>query len=136
MKQYLLDTNVCIYYIKGLYELDRKIEAVGLPNCFISEITVAELKFGAANSKTPHLLKPIVEAFIPKFAVIPIFDALDIFAEEKARLRRQGFALDDFDILIGATAVVNQMTMVTNNIKHLSRLANIVIQDWTVSEPV
>lgn len=75
--QYLLDTNICIYYIKGLYELDRKIEAAGQKNCFISEITVAELKFGVANSKTPHLMKPIVDSFIPKLAVIPIFDALD-----------------------------------------------------------
>jgi len=49
--KYLLDTNICIYYIKGLYDLDRKFEAVGPENCFISEITVAELKFGVENSK-------------------------------------------------------------------------------------
>ena len=46
MKKYLLDTNICIFYIKGLYELNKKIELVGEQNCFISEITVAELKFG------------------------------------------------------------------------------------------
>jgi tRNA(fMet)-specific endonuclease VapC len=135
LKTYLLDTNICIYFIKGLYELNRKIEAVGPTNCFISEMTVAELKYGVENSKTPELMRPIVEAFIPKFAVIPVYDALDVYAAEKARLRRQGLILDDFDILIGATAIVNNMALVSNNQKHMNRLANIKLQDWTTAEP-
>lgn len=80
-------------------------------------------------------MRPIVEAFIPKFAVIPVYDALDVYASEKARLRRLGLMVDDFDILIGATAIVNNMIMVSNNSKHLSRLANINLQDWTTAEP-
>lgn len=135
MKTYLLDTNICIYFLKGLYELNRKIELVGPTNCFISEMTVAELKYGVENSKTPESMRPIVEAFIPKFAVIPVYDALDVYAAEKARLRKQGLLLDDFDILIGATAIVHKMTMVSNNQKHMSRLANITLQDWTTAEP-
>ncbi|RYE89508.1 MAG: type II toxin-antitoxin system VapC family toxin, partial [Cytophagaceae bacterium] len=109
MKRYLLDTNICIYFIKGQFQLDQKIEAVGAANCFISEITVAELKYGVENSKTPEVLRPIVEAFIPKFVVVPVYEALDIYAAEKARLRQQGLLIDDFDILIGATAVAHQL---------------------------
>ena len=135
MRNYLLDTNICIYFIKGLYQLDQKIEKAGAENCFISEMTVAELKYGVENSKTPEVMRPIVEAFIPKFAVIPVYDALDVYASEKARLRRLGLMVDDFDILIGATAIVNNMIMVSNNSKHLSRLANINLQDWTTAEP-
>jgi tRNA(fMet)-specific endonuclease VapC len=122
MKRYLLDTNICIYFIKGQFQLDQKIEAVGAANCFISEMTVAELKYGVENSKTPEILRPIVEAFIPKFVVVPVYEALDIYAAEKARLRQNGLLIDDFDILIGATAVVHQFVMVTNNGKHLGRL--------------
>lgn len=136
MKNYLLDTNICIYFIKGLYQLDRKIEVVGSINCFISEMTVAELKYGVENSKTPELLRPVVEAFTPKFAVIPVYDALDVYVAEKARLRKQGLLLDDFDILIGATAIANKMTMVSNNQKHMSRLTGINLQDWTTANPV
>lgn len=131
MNKYLLDTNICIYFIKGLYRLDERIETVGAENCFISEITVAELKYGVANSKTPDLMRPVVEAFIPKFVVIPIYDALDIFATEKSRLRRHGLLVDDFDILIGATAIVHKMKMVSNNTKHLGRLEGIDLEDWT-----
>ena len=38
---------------------------------------------------------------------------------------------DYFDILIGATAIANSMVMVTNNVVHLSRLDNIITEDWT-----
>ena len=57
MKGYLLDTNICIFYMKVRYQLDEKIAKVGQNNCYISEITVAELLFGAARSanKEKHL---------------------------------------------------------------------------------
>ena len=89
------------------------------------------MKYGIENSKTIEAMRIVVEAFIPKFAIIPIFNSLDIYAKEKAKLRKQGLLIDDFDILIGTTAVGNNMTMVTNNVAHLSRLDNIVIEDWT-----
>ena len=125
------DTNICIFFLKGQYNLANKIAEVGQENCFISEMTVAEMKFGVENSKTIETMRPIIEAFIPKFAVIPICNSLDIYAKEKTRLRKQGLMLDDFDILIGATAVNHNMIMVTNNTSHLSRLENITIEDWT-----
>jgi tRNA(fMet)-specific endonuclease VapC len=131
MKKYLLDTNICIYFIKGQYDLNKKIAEVGEQNCFISEMTVAELKYGIENSKTIEAMRVIVEAFIPKFVVIPIFNSLDIYAKEKARLRKNGMLIDDFDILIGSTAIANDMIMVTNNVSHLGRLDNITIEDWT-----
>ena len=131
MKKYLLDTNICIYFIKGQYELNKKILEVGEQNCFISEITVAELKYGIENSRTVETLRKIVESFIPKFPVIPIYSCLDIYAKEKAKLRKQGLLIDDFDILIGSSAVANAMVMVTNNVGHLSRLGNITIENWT-----
>jgi Predicted nucleic acid-binding protein, contains PIN domain len=130
---YLLDTNICIYFLKGMYNLDRKIAKIGEDHCFISEITVAELKYGIENSKTPEKLRPLVEAFIPKFAILPIFSSLDIYSKEKAKLRKKGLMVDDFDILIGATAIANDMVMVTNNVAHLSRLTKIRIEDWTQS---
>ncbi len=136
MKKYLLDTNICIYFIKGLFELNKKIIKVGQENCFISEMTVAELKYGIENSKTPEKMRTVVEAFIPKLAVIPIYNCLDIYAFEKAKLRRKGFMIDDFDILIGATSVVNNMVMVTNNSAHLNSLDNIIIEDWTKDERI
>jgi tRNA(fMet)-specific endonuclease VapC len=131
LNKYLLDTNICIFFIKGKFELDKKIAEVGEENCFISEITIAELKYGIENSKTVEAMRKIVEPFINKFAVIPVYNSLDIYAKEKAKLRKQGLMIDDFDILIGTTAIFNNMIMVTNNVTHLSRPDKIVIEDWT-----
>jgi tRNA(fMet)-specific endonuclease VapC len=63
--------------------------------------------------------------------IIPIFHSLDLYAIEKARLRKEGSPIDDFDILIGATAVTHNLTMVTNNTDHFKRIAGIVLEDWT-----
>jgi tRNA(fMet)-specific endonuclease VapC len=94
-------------------------------------MTVAELKYGVENSKTVEVMRIIVEAFISRFAIIPIYNSLDIYATEKAKLRKQGLLIDDFDILIGSTSIANGLTMVTNNVAHLNRLCNIIIEDWT-----
>jgi tRNA(fMet)-specific endonuclease VapC len=63
--------------------------------------------------------------------VVPIFHSLDLYAKEKARLRKAGTPVDDFDILIGVTAVKHNLVMVTNNTKEFSRLQEIYIEDWT-----
>lgn len=128
---YLLDTNICIFFLKGRFNLNAKITEVGLQNCSISEITVAELKYGAEKSQRPTDNSVVVEKFITKFSIIPIYPSLDIYAKEKARLKQSGTIIDDFDLLIGATAISNDMTLVTNNISHLGRLNNVKIEDWT-----
>ncbi len=65
------------------------------------------------------------------FTILPINSALDIYAKEKADLRNAGTIIDDFDLLIGSTAIKFDMIMVTNNTKHLGRIYGIQIQDWT-----
>lgn len=132
MNLYLLDTNICIYYIKGLHDLKTKFQEVGPENCFISEITLAELKFGVAKSQSKEKNRKALENFLSGIQILPIFPALDIYAEEKARLQKSGKIIDDFDLLIGATAVSFDLTMVTNNTSHFNRLNEIKLEDWTV----
>lgn len=49
--KYLLDTSMCIFYLRGKLNLDEIIREKGNENCCISEITIAELRFGAENSQ-------------------------------------------------------------------------------------
>lgn len=130
MKKYLLDTNICVYFLKGLYQLDKKIETATIENCFISEITIAELKFGVENSESKEKNRKTVDEFINRFTIIPIFNPLDVYAKEKARLTRVGRALDDFDLLIGATAISNDLVLVTRKTTDFDRLENIEIENW------
>jgi tRNA(fMet)-specific endonuclease VapC len=130
LKKYLLDTNICIYFLKGLFNLDKGIENAGLSNCFVSEITIAELKFGAENSENQEKNRKTVDQFVSKFTVIPIFNSLDVYANEKSRLKKKGFPLDDFDLLIGATAISNNLILVTRNVSDFERLKGIEIENW------
>ena len=60
-----------------------------------------------------------------------IYNSLDIYAKEKARLRKAGMVIDDFDLLIGSTAIAHKITLVTNNSAHFKRLKGIEMEDWT-----
>ena len=131
MKKYLLDTNICAYFLNGKFSLEEKIDEVGFENCFVSEITIAELKYGVEKSTLKDKNRKTLETFQTKFNVIPIFPALDIYAFEKARLKTKGKILDDFDLLIGATSIFNNLTLVTKNVSDFDRLQRISIEDWT-----
>lgn len=63
--------------------------------------------------------------------ILPIFPALDIYAKEKARLKTKGMILDDFDLLIGSTAIFNDLILVTKNKTDFERLNGMKIEDWT-----
>lgn len=131
MNQYLLDTNICIYFIKGLFDLKTKFKEVGPENCFISEITLAELKFGVAKSQAKEKNQKALDNFLAGIQLLPIYPALDIYAAEKTRLQKSGKIIADFDLLIGATAVSFALTMITNNTGHFARIADIKLEDWT-----
>lgn len=131
---YLLDTNICVHFLRGEHQLRVKFAEVGLVRCFVSEITIAELLFGVANSAPhwqPRQRQQIIE-FRELFAeqVLPIASALEIYAEQKANLRRLGRPIDEFDILIGSTALAHSLTLVTHNTKHFANMANLVLEDW------
>lgn len=127
----MIDTNICIYYIKGLYELNTKFKNIGPERCFIFEITLAELKFGVAKSQAKQKNQQVLNNFLSGIQILPIFPALDIYASEKARLQKSGNIIDDFDLLIGATSVSFGLVMVTNNINHFNRIHHINLEDWT-----
>lgn len=130
MEKYLLDTNIIIFYLKGKYNLNEKLRQVELQNCCISEITLAELKYGAECSEQIENNIKMVDSFAKEITILPIFNSLSLYAKEKARLKKSGIILDDFDILIGSTAIANNLILVTDNKKHLSRLSNIKIENW------
>ena len=99
-------------------------------NCCISEITLAELKYGAECSDRVLENKEMIDGLTKELTILPIFNSLNIYANEKARLRKSGKMLDDFDLLIGATAIANNLILVTENEKHMERISKIRIENW------
>ncbi len=117
--------------MKGKFDLAIKFDNVASDNCFISEMTLAELKFGVENSEKPEKNKKALDNFLSGVQVLPIFHSLDLYAKEKARLRKAGTSIDDFDLLIGVTSVTHKLIMVTNNTTHFKRVSGIKLEDWT-----
>jgi tRNA(fMet)-specific endonuclease VapC len=128
--KYLLDTNICIHFFRGKYNLVEIIEREGLNNCAISEITLAELVFGAENSLYPEKNHKLIEVFTKKVTILPIIDTIMIYGKEKARLRKNGNPISDFDLLIGCTSVEKDLIMVTENVGEFERITDIKIENW------
>ncbi len=131
--KYLLDSNICVYILRGKKDMQQQLKRVGWRNCCISEITVAELLYGAECSNNVEDNKKEVLSFCADIEVIPVGLALSEYASQKAKLRKKGTLIDDLDLLIGSTAVATDCIMVTENVKHLNRVENIQIENWVAS---
>ncbi len=130
MNKYLLDTNICIFLFRGKYNINDQIKRVGFQNCCISEVTLAELKYGAECSEHITENNKIIDDFANSVTILPIYSSLSLYAKEKARLRKAGNMIDDFDLLIGVTAVANNLILVTDNEKHLKRISKLKVENW------
>ena len=129
MVQYLLDTDVCVELFRHNPLVVEKIELVGSENCFVSEITIAELFYGAAKSNRQENYND-VNTIQRLFEVIPLLPSLRLYGENKATLQSKGISVGEFDLLVGSCAVHNGLTMVTSNLKHFDHIPNIVLEDW------
>lgn len=99
---------------------------------FVSEVTVAELEYGNRCSGRYEDNKWMVDRFLSSVNIVPFSDAIHLYAEERYRLRMLGQSIEDFDLLIGCTAVSDNLIMVTNNAKHYSRIKDIRIENWVI----
>ena len=130
---YLLDTNICVFYLRGKFNIDQLIDKAGWDNCCISEITELELKFGAELSKQRDGIdrSQQLNDFLEDIKILPINNAIDVAASEKIRLRLAGTPCEDnFDLLIACTAIANDMVCVTDNTKDFHRFHGIRLENW------
>ncbi len=130
MKGYLLDTNICIFAFREKYGIDERLERIGRQCCYVTDVTVMELRFGAYKSEKKEENLNIVNDFISKVNVIPFASAIDTFCQEKLRLQGLGTPIEDYDLFIGCAAKVAGLTMVTDNVQHLSRIEGLRVENW------
>ena len=129
MAQYLLDTDICIELIKHNERVLDKVEAIGADHCFVTEITIAELFYGAAKSGRSEQFND-VEYILQSFDLKLLLPSLRLYGENKAILEDKGQMIGEFDLLIGSCAVHNNLVMVTSNLKHFDHIPNITLEDW------
>lgn len=129
--KYILDSDTIIYYLKGMPKVIQHLENVSLDLLNTSIITHAELHFGALNSTHKKRNLDVIQAFLSKIPIIPFCEkASQVFAEHKALLKKNGTIIADMDLMIASICLHNQMTLVTNNIKHFARINKLKIENW------
>ena len=134
MSQYLLDTNICIHWSKDEFGLRQRIRQVGVENCFLSELTIAELIYGIAKSAPSkqaanrHSLGILQQLFAGRILLVGA--CFEIYGPEKVRLRAMGRSVDDFDLMIGSTALAYKLTFVTRNTRHFADISGLTLENW------
>ena len=94
----------------------------------MSVVSLAEIYEGLARSRNPDVDAEALRLFLEAVEVVPLDDAAcQVFGEERARLRDEGNLIGDMDILIGATAISNNLTLLTNNTRHFERIQGLNI---------
>ena len=130
-KKYLLDTNVIVDLLRGAPEsLISKLRTIGLNSCAIADITKYELYCGVFESKNAcDNFTRVLEA-LSELEVIPSSDAYMTAAAQKAELYSKGTPIEDFDLLIGCTALCSERVLLTKNVKHMSRIEYLDIETY------
>jgi len=130
MAKYLLDTCTCISMFRNEGRVRETLSRVGIKNCFISEITIAELYFGLAKAENQKRKLDDIREVQRLFRVIPVYSSFKEYGEIRYSLEHSGQRVDQFDLLIGATALHYNLTLVTSNLKHFERMEGLEIENW------
>lgn len=129
--KYLLDTNICIYLLNGNEVLEEKVREIGVFSIYISNVTLAELYFGAYNSRKVDANLKRIDLFKNNLTVYTDSDrSAEAFGRFKSKLRSEGRIIEDFDILIASIASANNCILVTNNTNHFERIEGLKIENW------
>lgn len=129
--KYLLDTDTCVFWLKGNEHIEQKVLTVGIDNVALSFINVSELYYGAYKSQRVEANLAMVRRLTTQLHVVESDETIsEMFGELKAILESAGTIIDDADLYIAACAVVHGLTLVTNNTKHFKRIKGIKLQNW------
>jgi len=130
MSGYLLDTSTCVSLLRGKGRVEERLNKTDEGSCYITDVVVAELIFGAYYSEQVDENLKQVEAFVAELKVIPFERIIHIFAQERARLWKAGKKIEDFDLMIGCAAKAMNLTIVTHNRRHFEHIEGLQIEDW------
>jgi tRNA(fMet)-specific endonuclease VapC len=126
--RYLVDTDWAIDYMHGVAQLVNRFNRLLSEGVGLSIISLAELYDGVFGSTAPQRDEQMLRNFLAAVEVVPLDESVcRIFAEERFRLRAAGMLISDLDLLIGATAIRHELTLLTNNRRHFERMRNLRI---------
>ena len=129
---YMLDTNICIYAIKNQSSaaLEKLKENLSNGIC-ISAITLAELQHGVEKSMNPEKNSMALLQFLSILDILPFDDLAAVeYGKIYAYLQKRGTPIGTIDMLIAAHAKIENLIIVTNNVREFERVPNLKIENW------
>ena len=129
---YCFDTNTCIYFLARRYpSLLKKIMSLDPDDIKIPSIVKAELIHGVEKSSWYIENKAKIDSFLLPCEIIP-FDSnsADYYGKTKAYLEKNGSMIGPNDLIIAATVLSINATLVTNNINEFKRVEGLLLENW------
>lgn len=130
MKGYILDTDTWIEFFHHRGKVASHIAATPVNEIFVSEVSIAELTYGALHSRDIERHLQETKEIKDIFTILPLGYWIYDYAKLRHALTSQGVVIGDFDILIGVTAIQHGFTVVTHNIKHFKKMPGVQCVDW------
>ncbi|MBQ7170201.1 MAG: type II toxin-antitoxin system VapC family toxin [Synergistaceae bacterium] len=132
---YFLDSNICITFLREGKKADlirRKILLHTRKNVQIPSVVSGELMHGAFKSNNAENMNK-VKRFLSKFVIVSFdYEESEIYGQIRTDLERRGKLISFPDLLIAATALSHNATLVTNNTQEFSRIDTLKLSDWTI----
>ena len=128
---YLIDTDIIIFALRGDKTVLAKFEDNKNIPISISLITYAELVFGAKRSQNQRTNMLKVNRIREIYPVEELnIGIMELFADIKAKMYSKAMRIEDMDLFIAATAIYNNLTLVTNNTKHFKNIPLLKLENW------
>ena len=128
----MLDSDHLIALLRGVQQAHLQYRSVPADEFLaVSVITAAELYYGVAKSQDSDGGRRAVREWLDGMVIFLVTDEIaERFGDIKAYLQQRGAIIPDFDILIGATTLVHDCTLVTHNTRHFARIPGLHLVDW------
>ena len=126
----MLDTDSVSFAIRGQGNVGSALRQHLPSQLCVSAVTVAELRYGADHRKSAKLHE-LIDRFVSNFEVVAFDeDCASLFGKIASELASRGLPIGKLDVMIAAHAMSVGATLVTNNVKHFTRVRGLSVENW------
>ncbi len=132
--RYFLDTNTCIYFLKGTYpSVLSALRSKRPDDIKIPSMVKAELLLGAEKSQRKKENLIACGKFMEPFEIISFDDeASVVYSKIRSTLEKKGNVIGPNDLIIASTVCSRKGTLVTNNLREFKRVPHLLCENWAV----
>ncbi|MCL1796739.1 MAG: type II toxin-antitoxin system VapC family toxin [Eggerthellaceae bacterium] len=130
---WFLDSNVCIDCLRGRSPyIKQMLQSLMPAHIKIPSMVKAELIHGAQKSAHPKRNQELVELFLAPFEIVAFDDvSANMYGQIRCSLEKKGQIIGFNDLIIAATVMAHEGTLVTANTKEFSRIKSLKLEDWS-----